>query len=704
MALFKITCDTCQTSLNVRQKSAIGQILACPKCGSMVQVQPPEGWDQTDPPDPQAKSTKPFVKPVPDPNLPETVSTISGSVSEGLSKPVAPPASQPDNRWQGDEESSSREAGNQSPTESAATQPLLPGDQWNSSQSKQRKKLLFAMTTAVSILIFGIGAIVFAALQLSGDGGDERTAENPKSGKSLSKPAEKNKGAETDKGGKTGEPSRAAEKKNNSQPQKAPSKAGKGKSNKEIPPEKKGEEPGVSVQPPEKPKKDLSDPTKPKTAPEQPKDKSDEKSPPGFEAGDDTVDEAGLPDFFRELDEFSSLFEQDEPLLKLREAFQENDLPGVYGLTRFFVARSMKKTPDPKQALAVNIAGISFKQITLLEFLDFHYQLTAIPVSVDVTPILLAGIEIDQKFDLLVQEKTLREVLEAVADSLGLELVEGNHGLVLTIRNRETQVEQEYPVADIASTAEDRQKLIDQIEILVNRKTWSQVGGVGVITANDEKQSIVVKHFGWAQVRVAEILRHIRKLQSTPIRNENANFPACQHRLRLAKQAKSKSLTLLESEPISLSQLFARIAKENDLHIFVNWEATGDLLLPSGHLPLTVEEENFEQFITELAAGTRLRLVWHSRNVVEMTTDLGASSNLTFESYDLAGATSNRFPSEKLLEAMRNLLASNNLADFEKAELEIDQLGSNAIFAVLPQSAHQNVLKILDTARSVSAE
>ena len=42
---FSITCTTCQARLRVRDASAIGQILGCPKCGSMVMVQPPPGYE-----------------------------------------------------------------------------------------------------------------------------------------------------------------------------------------------------------------------------------------------------------------------------------------------------------------------------------------------------------------------------------------------------------------------------------------------------------------------------------------------------------------------------------------------------------------------------------------------------------------------------------------------------------------------------------
>ena len=41
MELFSISCTTCQKRLKVRDASAIGQILICPGCGSMVLVEAP---------------------------------------------------------------------------------------------------------------------------------------------------------------------------------------------------------------------------------------------------------------------------------------------------------------------------------------------------------------------------------------------------------------------------------------------------------------------------------------------------------------------------------------------------------------------------------------------------------------------------------------------------------------------------------------
>src|SRR6476469_3467391 len=47
MDLFTITCTTCKSRLTVRDQAAVGQILACPKCGGMVMIKPPPVWDES---------------------------------------------------------------------------------------------------------------------------------------------------------------------------------------------------------------------------------------------------------------------------------------------------------------------------------------------------------------------------------------------------------------------------------------------------------------------------------------------------------------------------------------------------------------------------------------------------------------------------------------------------------------------------------
>ena len=44
MQPFSLICKSCAARLKVTKASAVGQLLACPKCGTMLHVTPPTGW------------------------------------------------------------------------------------------------------------------------------------------------------------------------------------------------------------------------------------------------------------------------------------------------------------------------------------------------------------------------------------------------------------------------------------------------------------------------------------------------------------------------------------------------------------------------------------------------------------------------------------------------------------------------------------
>jgi hypothetical protein len=61
--LFIIHCTTCKARLKVQHESVIGDILACPKCSSMVHVVPPIGWKRST--GPQAALEESAIQPPP---------------------------------------------------------------------------------------------------------------------------------------------------------------------------------------------------------------------------------------------------------------------------------------------------------------------------------------------------------------------------------------------------------------------------------------------------------------------------------------------------------------------------------------------------------------------------------------------------------------------------------------------------------------
>ncbi len=94
--LFRILCTTCQARLRVQDPGAVGQIVECPRCGSMVLIEPPPGWSSSQehqcvsdaasavPPDPATRSDLSVPEEVA-PSLPSaTESSLAQMAEAGL--------------------------------------------------------------------------------------------------------------------------------------------------------------------------------------------------------------------------------------------------------------------------------------------------------------------------------------------------------------------------------------------------------------------------------------------------------------------------------------------------------------------------------------------------------------------------------------------------------------------------------------------
>lgn len=96
MELFTIACPTCRARLKVRDLAAIGQILNCPKCGSMVQVAPPAGWQP--PTEAQLAAAPPdsagqiSTTPAPGPRISKSPASTTPAPAAPLSTTPAPAA------------------------------------------------------------------------------------------------------------------------------------------------------------------------------------------------------------------------------------------------------------------------------------------------------------------------------------------------------------------------------------------------------------------------------------------------------------------------------------------------------------------------------------------------------------------------------------------------------------------------------------
>jgi hypothetical protein len=185
--LFSIRCETCGSRLAVRDANLIGHILSCPKCSSMVMVQPPEDWT---PPGEGGPATAASSSGPPGDSAATPPSASSASASTvappetGLPPTSASEAATLRDRW-------SEAAGVTPPPavdpEAAAADVPLQGEDWMSPRERWMRRYLPKFGAAVA----GVAATVglwyafspndppLAETQAASEDPDERKTDEP---------------------------------------------------------------------------------------------------------------------------------------------------------------------------------------------------------------------------------------------------------------------------------------------------------------------------------------------------------------------------------------------------------------------------------------------------------------------------------------------------------------------------------------------
>lgn len=142
MELFKIRCTTCQAKLRVQDPAAVGEIVACPKCSSMVLIDPPVDWV---PPKivPGTSSKRPIVA---------VTTDSSGKLSASPSSDVdsVPPSDQPVSAKNQEAAVDAAVPGEEHPSEPVGDIHLSPTEQLG------RKLTLLLIVPAVALFAFTI--------------------------------------------------------------------------------------------------------------------------------------------------------------------------------------------------------------------------------------------------------------------------------------------------------------------------------------------------------------------------------------------------------------------------------------------------------------------------------------------------------------------------------------------------------------------
>ncbi|MDC0284451.1 hypothetical protein OAK85_03765, partial [Mariniblastus sp.] len=172
MQPFSLICKSCAARLKVTKASAVGQLLACPKCGTMLHVTPPEGWS---PPPSQSDSQ------ISAENLDEAAVAGKGDFEDiedlltdalpGSNPPHTPAASHQQPAAKSAAPSAARKStpaeSSQQNSDQLVRGPVLPNEQWTGEGTRRRKTFSLVLFGALATILLLAAVCIAIVLNAS---------------------------------------------------------------------------------------------------------------------------------------------------------------------------------------------------------------------------------------------------------------------------------------------------------------------------------------------------------------------------------------------------------------------------------------------------------------------------------------------------------------------------------------------------------
>jgi len=722
--LFSITCTTCQQRLNVRDESAIGEIQICPKCGSMVLVDPPPDWQDAPAAEP---SSAPSVQPPPivrtKDKSGETASATSEAAPPPRQTPDAPPVAEssdqppPDSQEPAprddttevdaeqletqpdiEEEATSVPPDGPTPTadESAMSsdapptdpgEPVLPTDDWTSQATQQRRQWLLIAGAAVAGIVLAVGVFGFFVSRVSRPKPAEPVAD-------VEEPRDTTEDADHD----ASEDGETADENGNETMTTTDGEDDEGTDDRDEPSEPHIDDASS------KPESEPAEAPGPKVAESKPDtdkktlSKSDKKDELILKPADDEPD--ATPMDTAALSKTLALL---EPITNSQPdaAPAEESVAGL-GLAALPLAGPSAPRPEPRKVdvaerLKDEIPGVEFTNVPLIDLVRFVTDFSTVPITFDPDALALMTVTPQKPVSVKLANTNVANLLSAALESLGLGCVPADGQLLITrpplpdgkLRSLP------HPVADlVGDDPEQLARLADLIVEMVKPDSWEAGGGVGVVRQQMPKLEFEHHEVGLFRAIVfCERLRAARGLP--PQSNLNRESLKLESRLAQAKQQLATPITISFVQPTRFVRILDRLGKEAGLQILVDWRAVAELgWSPDGETTISANNEPIGQTLAKMLLPMDLTYRVINATTVQVTSPTALVSRLDVEFYPVDGLLSPQETPEAFAQRVRKELGEEGLRDVGAA-VHLDA-PSKHLIAALPQPWHRELAALLD--------
>lgn len=329
-------------------------------------------------------------------------------------------------------------------------------------------------------------------------------------------------------------------------------------------------------------------------------------------------------------------------------------VPSVVRLSDSRETRAASRSAS--QQLQLELPRLSVQKMPLMDFLMLASSLSAVPISVDPSELLMAGLSPGKTVSLDAEKIGLEDALERVLEPLHLEATVAGSQVVIQRQDAELVRTVDYPIDDLVGDKTTVEMFAKWIEQLIASDTWKSVGGSGTVTAS--AGSLRVEQSQAVQYQVLFLLERIRLAKGLPLRSR---FPArlLSDKPLLAGIADrlAAPTTFTFSHETPLAEVFRYWQSEMGMPVFVDWPALASAnVWPESRVTCTVANQPWHSALD--AVLTPLSLGWRAvpGGAIQITTASVVNTDPQWEIFPAAQWQNNGTPADTVIHDQHNQL------------------------------------------------
>lgn len=296
-------------------------------------------------------------------------------------------------------------------------------------------------------------------------------------------------------------------------------------------------------------------------------------------------------------------------------------------------------TTDLETRLAYSIPSLKFDEVGLLDCLRFLSDFSTIPITLPPATLLFAGGTPHSHVQLELNDKSVGEVLKEVLATHRMAYVVDDRHVVVINQSEDSSGLREIPysVDDLSGPgAGDIDELVELIRGFVVPSAWNEPGTSLNVDPNDE--TLTVRQTGAVHWEIIVLCEKLRVARGLPLRSRyRPTLFELKPRSARAIAKLNGRLTLNYLEPVRLVDILDRLSEEVGIQFLVDWRRLYDVgQFPTTSTTLLADDKQLHELLESLLspAGLDYRVV--DASIIQVTTAEAAESHLDVEFYPVA--------------------------------------------------------------------